>query len=753
MRTTKSQYYSQFDPRGIGGCMMWIDANDSNSFTLSGSNVTALSDKSGSGTAVTTFTGTVTWTSNGLNSRPTFDLTSGNFRGTLSSTTVASNYTHSMFCVTRLNSAAGAGSPLIVLTQPETSFTVYYRPLDYSTTGPNFRTVSFFATTAINTISAQTTSPFLWTEYYEGDQTNNSIVSLSNGANQAAALAGAAPASSPGFFSVGTEWNSVSNWNRFQWPGTVSEIIIYNNILTGEQRQLLEGYLAWKWGLQTTNLPSTHPYRFSYPFVRPFGPPDAGQCEYWFDAADTATIAATGTTLTTWSNKGTTAGSNATAGAGTVTWGAVTQQNGMDLVGMAGGAIAQVAAAFPTQTRTRFVAGRPTVNQNGGAGNEVFFVNQTTGTGRDTIVLDATNNGGRPVTVAQGVVLTMITTNQLANQSNVFGIYCFRNASATTRNRIAYNGSNMALTTNAVASGYLTTSATTQLGSNIHVGEWLSYNSQLGLVPTFQVEGYLAWKWGLQTSLPTNHIFRNVPPLSPVFTPTQISGCIAWWDAADPSVFTGGSSWTDKSGSNNTGTNGTPGASTMPSVTTWTNGNQAARFVAGSKNSVKTTNTIPNSNVTYFMVTRFQAAMASGAGYLMINNIDGQRQIFTTSTSFPVAVFAHANSSSNVQVASVNQSVPFLYSATIVTGTNGFATFTNGVANATRNTTTSSPSVNYFGSANGDSGYVTADIGEIILYNTALTPIQRQRVEGYLAWKWDLQDDLPASHPYREIKP
>jgi hypothetical protein len=43
------------------------------------------------------------------------------------------------------------------------------------------------------------------------------------------------------------------------WIGNIQEVISYNTALSSENRQQIEGYLAWKWGLQT-NLSSTHPY-------------------------------------------------------------------------------------------------------------------------------------------------------------------------------------------------------------------------------------------------------------------------------------------------------------------------------------------------------------------------------------------------------------------------------------------------------------------------------------------------------------
>jgi hypothetical protein len=42
---------------------------------------------------------------------------------------------------------------------------------------------------------------------------------------------------------------------------------------------------------------------------------------------------------------------------------------------------------------------------------------------------------------------------------------------------------------------------------------------------------------------------------------------------------------------------------------------------------------------------------------------------------------------------------------------------------------------------------------EIVIYGTALSPSQIQQVEGYLAWKWGLVQNLPAAHPYKKAAP
>jgi hypothetical protein len=42
---------------------------------------------------------------------------------------------------------------------------------------------------------------------------------------------------------------------------------------------------------------------------------------------------------------------------------------------------------------------------------------------------------------------------------------------------------------------------------------------------------------------------------------------------------------------------------------------------------------------------------------------------------------------------------------------------------------------------------------EIIAYNTVLSTTERQTVEGYLAWKWGLQAQLPSTHPHISAAP
>lgn len=44
-------------------------------------------------------------------------------------------------------------------------------------------------------------------------------------------------------------------------------------------------------------------------------------------------------------------------------------------------------------------------------------------------------------------------------------------------------------------------------------------------------------------------------------------------------------------------------------------------------------------------------------------------------------------------------------------------------------------------------------IAEIIFANATITDSVRNQVEGYLAWKWGMQESLPGAHPFRFVAP
>lgn len=49
-----------------------------------------------------------------------------------------------------------------------------------------------------------------------------------------------------------------------KWNGQINEVLIYTSVVSTEDRQKIEGYLAWKWGIQY-KLPNVHPYYSTAP--------------------------------------------------------------------------------------------------------------------------------------------------------------------------------------------------------------------------------------------------------------------------------------------------------------------------------------------------------------------------------------------------------------------------------------------------------------------------------------------------------
>lgn len=756
MRPSRPQYYSALDlPSIASNAVVWIDASDPTTVTLSGSNVVSVRDKSSNGYVFSNSTG-FTYPNNTFDGgRPSFLCPNrSNPNGILginSTLNIPQPFTVFAVGLCQLPTAVNRGVIVGTNNQP-------FADAGYSNSSGSFRPTLWLGSSgSVQVIQPTTGSYPTFFCIYEMSSTSSSFCSV----NGSSATASAAATSSGGLVGVriGGSTNQV-------YVGHLCEIIIFNysiSTLSSVLRRQIEAYLMWKWGMQTLASQTVHPYASIFPVFRPWIPTDFTgspviNIEHWFDAADNATITASGTTLTTWSNKGERVRnvaltlSNAAPSSGTITTGSVQQQNGLNLIGAGSGILSADAQFNVNAARTRFFVARPTVNQ---ASTTVVFLNQTgTANGRDTIVLDSAN-GGRPLEVAQNVAIKTMTTNPLPNQSNVLAMYSFQNGGLVATNRIAYNGSNLPLSISVAAGSYLNSLVSTQIGSNADIGEWISYNADLSNTQSAQVEGYLAWKWGLQDSLPANHLYKLYRPITFTFSPMNIPFCRLWLDAADTSQFTGGSTWGDKSTVNNPGINGIAGVSTMPTVTTWTNGLQAARFSALSKTSMKTTsNVFVSANLAYgmFMVARINEPVTSGTGFLLADNT-GNRQIYITDTSFPVTLKSKYITTVERSLISVQQSEPFLFSATgIGTGVAHYPSI-NGTPLERSSNGSALASPYFFGSSNADSGYISADIGEILVYSNTVTTADRRIVEGYLAWKWGLQTKLPANHPYRAIKP
>ena len=330
-----------------------------------------------------------------------------------------------------------------------------------------------------------------------------------------------------------------------------------------------------------------------------------------------------------------------------------------------------------------------------------------------------------------------------------------------------------------------------QIVGNIH--EVVIFTSVLTTDQMQQIEGYLAWKWGLQASLPRTHPYFYNPlipnlvlpsqslSMTPAFlNPSRFSGLSLWLDAADSaSVVTSGSNvtrWNDKSGF---GFNMSNNASyQLPTYnTTGFNGNPTISFFRNSSNSFSilentafSFNSTPSFTLFFIAQTTSSLTTVYQHFFSAASSIGGADAAGSTSfaaTSGPNNAFLIYERSGIELSKSVTTTTPFL-GEVIVNGTvsaidryaattnyiytngifknssTGGSTGTNFIFTHVRlgSGTTRSPS------NDGGSETLQGNTSEVLLFNRTLTTNESQAIEGYLAWKWGLQANLPANHPY-----
>lgn len=248
------------------------------------------------------------------------------------------------------------------------------------------------------------------------------------------------------------------------------------------------------------------------------------------------------------------------------------------------------------------------------------------------------------------------------------------------------------------------------------------------------------------------------------FSPTSITGLSLWFDPSDVTSLYQNSGLTtpisadgqtvsgmaDKSGNGYSAT-----SSAGPTYkTSIVNGKSILRF-NGSQWINNVSYPFPNTAYSIFAI-----------GYLTSNNGNWQRLLqayndgilFLGTYNGVIATFTgtggwqggtSANSPSYTQLSNWYLTEMQLTGSTLYP-------YVTGNAQSTKSGSTTSSFTNLnIGGANGTySGQPwTGDIGEIVIYNSYLSDANRQTIEGYLAWKWGLQSQLPANHPYKNGAP
>ena len=592
-------------------------------------------------------------------------------------------------------------------------------------------------------------------------------------------------------FNVGTGYPLTTTY----YKSFISEIIIYNYALNSVQRQQMEGYLAWKWGLQNA-LSTNNPYTKAPPpsYIGPLssGPiewidgsdstsmnfvysptaqlvaSDIAALQAWYDASDATTIVggsvtvpspqvwydgkdpngngsipSDGTSVTTWANKAPTGATyNAVQATG---YSAATYSTTCNALNFTNTTTAYSTgyAANPT-AETMFVVAN---NSSPGSNNNMVIGGQSgarsLGWGYNPLgSISYLNNELKWLASAPGGY-TSATTALVTGQVNGTNVFISQNGGLTSGTSTTGAGFTAGTTT------YLGTD-TGNKGTYYFIGyemEVLFYNSVLTISQYQQVEGYLAWKWGLQANLPPTHPYKSAGP--------------SWTPAGGGSI----QKWNDKSGNAYNLSLGS-GSGTVSYITTalgksvnLSGGylfinkavnlqNYALFTVLGSPTAVYNQSVItgrPNTTASYNSTDGFGLyADATGTPDLRLYGVSGTggSNVNTVSGALPsVALSPVLASYTSVSTGIINSWINGSAGTVITTGqtrTNTGQGFAIGAE--------------WSGTAYANITAVT-NMYEVVVMTTIPTTLQRQQMEGYLAWKWGLQPGLPTSHPYKTFAP
>jgi hypothetical protein len=477
-----------FSPLDIPGAAIWLDAADATTLTLSGSNVTQWRDKSSQGYTLTVPSGRTSPTySNGV-----LNTTGAAALWTTTNFSISGNSQVTLFLVystTAINmlgpgahiGSAGAATPPTyfgVVSYQTTTFTIVYAPTCF---GPDNEYI------ANPNISG---TRIMVCGFYNGSQINGSYNgTLLGGQTLTTANFGAQP------FQIGLRTAN----NPASADGTICEAICYNFALSTAQRQQVEGYLARKWGLQT-NLPTTHPYYRVLPSTPLFTPTQVSGINAWFDGADplaTGSRPTVNTTLTTWFDKSgngrnASGGSPATFVSGGVSFNGTSHYYTMSVPYSSNYSIFLVATNTTSPQNYFFARGSL------GGGREPTFIQGYIGAG---IGLEWYEGSDR-ATIATTPVSPFLASVDHIQGTSIVGWYYGTQAFSIPQTR-AY----------AANAWDLLGTAVTNVGFYGGTMKELLFFSNVVTTPQRQqIEGYLAWKWGMQSTLPSTHPYSKFRP-------------------------------------------------------------------------------------------------------------------------------------------------------------------------------------------------------------------------------------------------
>jgi hypothetical protein len=227
-----------------------------------------------------------------------------------------------------------------------------------------------------------------------------------------------------------------------------------------------------------------------------------------------------------------------------------------------------------------------------------------------------------------------------------------------------------------------------------------------------------------------------------LWSPVELSPQL-WLDAADEATITLNANkvveWRDKSGNNLHASQSVDG-----NRPTFSNNN----IVFDGSNQWLARSTALNDIVSMACIIRNRRS-TGGANIISTNNssnglcflfgVVGGRHYRCAGSGTNMVMYGHTPDASNFDICVANKQTLFRRTGTQLNsiGNNNLAQFSSNLEIGRRVTNL----------------YFLGDIAEIILFANTMTLTQRERLEGYLAFKWNRQNGLPSNHPYKNTCP
>lgn len=429
---------------------------------------------------------------------------------------------------------------------------------------------------------------------------------------------------------------------------------------------------------------------------------------------------------------------------------------------------------------------------------------------------DATNVFNIEVNGTQGISAFRLTTSMIAVNNIIDEVNIFEYERNGTTNRLSRAGNLLSSNTN--ATNYANSSQPSLIGARRAspltqpfsglIGELIITTGNLTTTNKNLIEGYLTWKWGLQSKLPLDHPYFNVGISGTVvdgeickdfydvdyflltkqdyvkYCPLEIDGEItppAYSGDTLPEILDYGNSpiyiWDASNDASITTSGG--------KVSEWASGSyvlaqsdpalRPVQTIVDSKKVIQFNNSYLDyvdlygvwgmSRTSFFIVfAKSNTSQANSRIFTQSNTNTGSLPTISDIDYDNIPAISNATSVGFYQGGTIKgtQSIAYDTFSLYELGYNAstFVTSVNGGTDTTITRTGGAGIVDQIRvgqSLNTSSAFFNGYIAEIVVIRTLgaedIPTIIRQKTQGYLAWKWGLVANLPSGHPYKTTPP